>query len=87
MLFLNFKGALCCFVHIAICFGSAVAAIFSLESVMGNTNLWNYLLAVPPALLGIFQIILGKCLFESPNYYLISGQNSKAAESVRYFFI
>ncbi|KHN86001.1 Solute carrier family 2, facilitated glucose transporter member 7 [Toxocara canis] len=41
------KGALSCCMHISACLGAMLAAILSLDFVLGTANLWGLLLAVP----------------------------------------
>ncbi|VDK55159.1 unnamed protein product [Cylicostephanus goldi] len=41
------KGSLSCFLHIAVCFGSAIGAILSLDFMLGGESTWGYLLLAP----------------------------------------
>ncbi|KAI1701730.1 sugar transporter domain-containing protein [Ditylenchus destructor] len=82
------KGALCCFVHIAICFGSAIGAILSLQNILGGTYLWTYLLTLP-IVLGIAQMVMGRYVHEPPSHFLVNSPpnyQELAARSVRFYY-
>jgi hypothetical protein len=78
------KGALCCFVHIAICAGSALAAFLSLGIFLGGPATWTTLLSLP-MLFALAQIFLGHFLLETPNFFLRRGNQVAAANSIRYW--
>ncbi|KAK5985806.1 MFS domain-containing protein, partial [Trichostrongylus colubriformis] len=44
------KGSLSCFLHISVCFGTAVAAVLSLDFLLGGEHLWGWLLFLPAIL-------------------------------------
>ncbi|VDO62886.1 unnamed protein product [Haemonchus placei] len=44
------KSSLSCFVHISVCFGAAVAAVLSLNFLLGGQHTWGWLLFAPAIL-------------------------------------
>uniref|UniRef100_A0A914EIE5 Major facilitator superfamily (MFS) profile domain-containing protein n=1 Tax=Acrobeloides nanus TaxID=290746 RepID=A0A914EIE5_9BILA len=81
----NIKGALSCFVHIAVCGGSALGAILSIDFILGNKHTWHILLALP-AIFGFAQVILGIMLPDSPNHLLDSGDKRSAIRSIKFYY-
>jgi hypothetical protein len=68
--------------HIAVCIGTAFAAVLSLEFILGGANTWGYLLALP-ALFGCIQMVIAPMLPETPSYLLKRDIEDKAIESIR----
>ncbi|WKY07288.1 hypothetical protein Q1695_007041 [Nippostrongylus brasiliensis] len=79
------KGSLSCFVHIFVCFGAAVAAVLSLDFLLGGRYTWGYLLFAP-AILGAVQIVGNSFIPETPNYYLQNGCYIQAIDSIKFFY-
>ncbi|CAI4227752.1 unnamed protein product [Auanema sp. JU1783] len=79
------KGSLSCFLHIAVCFGSAIGAIFSLDFMLGSQANWGYLLGLP-GLLGIAQIIAAFFIPDTPNHLLQHGSYSRAISSINFYY-
>ncbi|VDL75918.1 unnamed protein product [Nippostrongylus brasiliensis] len=78
-------GSLSCFVHIFVCFGAAVAAVLSLDFLLGGRYTWGYLLFAP-AILGAVQIVGNSFIPETPNYYLQNGCYIQAIDSIKFFY-
>ncbi|VDP23950.1 unnamed protein product, partial [Heligmosomoides polygyrus] len=74
------KGSLSCFVHISVCFGAAVAAVLSLDFILGSQYTWGYLLFVP-AVLAVNSFVP-----ETPNYYLQNGFYIQAIDSIKFYY-
>uniref|UniRef100_A0A914ZWV7 BHLH domain-containing protein n=1 Tax=Parascaris univalens TaxID=6257 RepID=A0A914ZWV7_PARUN len=81
----SIKGALSCCMHIAVCLGVMLAAILSLDFVLGTATLWGLLLAMP-AIFGILQMILSVFLPDTPNHLLSGGDHKEAASSIRFYY-
>ncbi|KAK6016601.1 hypothetical protein OSTOST_17914 [Ostertagia ostertagi] len=79
------NGSLSCFVHISVCFGSAVAAVLSLDFLLGGQNAWGWLLFAP-AILGAAQIVANSYIPETPNYYLQNGFYIQAIDSIKFYY-
>ncbi|VDM40935.1 unnamed protein product [Toxocara canis] len=79
------KGALSCCMHISACLGAMLAAILSLDFVLGTANLWGLLLAVP-AVFGCFQMIGSLFLPDTPNHLLSRGDLDEAVSSVEFYY-
>uniref|UniRef100_A0A914UMG8 Major facilitator superfamily (MFS) profile domain-containing protein n=1 Tax=Plectus sambesii TaxID=2011161 RepID=A0A914UMG8_9BILA len=78
------RGALSCFMHIFVCVGSALAAILSLNFILGGEDTWGLLLAFP-ALLGLIQILASPMLPETPSHLLMNGVEDKALQSIKFY--
>jgi hypothetical protein len=74
---------LSCFVHIAVCGGSALGAILSIDFILGNKHAWHILLALP-AIFGFGQMAMGILLPDSPNHLLDNGDKSSAIRSIKF---
>ncbi|KHJ99291.1 transporter, major facilitator family protein [Oesophagostomum dentatum] len=79
------RGSLSCFMHIAVCFGSAVGAVLSLDFMLGGRDTWGYLLLVP-GILGVLQIGADFVIPETPNYYLQNGSYIQAIQSIKFYY-
>ncbi|KAK0399407.1 hypothetical protein QR680_003030 [Steinernema hermaphroditum] len=82
----DLRGAISCSVHIAVCIGSALGAILSLDSILGGTEVWGILMLVPAGI-GALQILLSIYIIpESPNYYIRYQHCGKASKSVDFYY-
>ncbi|KAK6019839.1 putative ATP synthase F0, A subunit [Ostertagia ostertagi] len=67
------------------CIGSAVAAVLSLDFLLGGQNAWGWLLFAP-AILGAAQIVANSYIPETPNYYLQNGFYIQAIDSINFHY-
>uniref|UniRef100_A0A0N4Z7W5 MFS domain-containing protein n=1 Tax=Parastrongyloides trichosuri TaxID=131310 RepID=A0A0N4Z7W5_PARTI len=81
----NIKGSLGCFVHIAVCIGSAISAVLSLDFILGGKYLWGILLLMPVCT-AITQIYLGRKIPDTPNFLLRNCDFNAALFSIKYFY-
>ncbi|CAB3409429.1 unnamed protein product [Caenorhabditis bovis] len=81
----NIKGSLSCFLHIAVCFGSSIGAVFSLPFMFGSSTTWPTLTLVP-AIFGFGLYIASYWIPDTPNNLLQSGKYTEAIESIRFFY-
>uniref|UniRef100_A0A0K0EXM3 MFS domain-containing protein n=1 Tax=Strongyloides venezuelensis TaxID=75913 RepID=A0A0K0EXM3_STRVS len=79
------KGALGCFLHIAVCIGSAISAILSLEFILGGPNTWGFLLLIPIFIGGI-QMWIGKKMPDTPNFLLQNCDIKNTLSSIEYYY-
>ena len=78
----SIKGTLSCFVHVGVCIGSAAGSFLSITWILGGPGTWHLLLAIP-AICGVAQIIVSRCIPDSPTYFLQKGDKPSAAESIK----
>ncbi|CAJ0602846.1 unnamed protein product [Cylicocyclus nassatus] len=79
------KGSLSCFLHIAVCFGSAIGAILSLDFMLGGESTWGYLL-LAPGILSVLLIVAAFMIPETPNFYLQNGSYIQAIQSIDFYY-
>ncbi|EFO92391.1 hypothetical protein CRE_10920 [Caenorhabditis remanei] len=81
----NIKGSMSCFLHIAVCFGSSIGAVFSLPFMFGDEDTWP-ILVVLPAFFGF--VMLGASYFipDTPNNLLQMGRYTEAIESIKFYY-
>ncbi|CAI5448835.1 unnamed protein product [Caenorhabditis angaria] len=81
----NIKGSMSCFLHIAVCFGSSIGAIFSLPFMFGSETTWPILVMIP-SIFGVAIFAASKWVPDTPNNLLQMGKYSEAIESIRFYY-
>uniref|UniRef100_A0A1I7UNK5 MFS domain-containing protein n=1 Tax=Caenorhabditis tropicalis TaxID=1561998 RepID=A0A1I7UNK5_9PELO len=81
----NIKGSMSCFLHIAVCFGSSLGAIFSLPFMFGSDTTWP-ILVVLPAAFGIVMLGASYLIPDTPNNLLQMGRYTEAIESIKFYY-
>ncbi|VDK60542.1 unnamed protein product [Anisakis simplex] len=74
-----------CGMHIAVCIGAMLAAILSLDFVLGTSSLWGVLLSLPGVFAGI-QMIIATFLPDTPNHLLVEGNRKQAVSSIKFYY-
>ncbi|EGT53754.1 hypothetical protein CAEBREN_10537 [Caenorhabditis brenneri] len=81
----NIKGSMSCFLHIAVCFGSSLGAIFSLPFMFGSDTTWH-ILVILPAFFGVVMLSASYLIPDTPNNLLQMGRYTEAIESIRFYY-
>ncbi|CAI2351036.1 unnamed protein product [Caenorhabditis sp. 36 PRJEB53466] len=81
----NIKGSMSCFLHIAVCFGSSLGAIFSLPFMFGSETTWP-ILVVLPAFFGATILAASFWIPDTPNNLLQMGRYTEAIQSIKFYY-
>uniref|UniRef100_A0A8R1E5A8 MFS domain-containing protein n=1 Tax=Caenorhabditis japonica TaxID=281687 RepID=A0A8R1E5A8_CAEJA len=81
----NIKGSMSCFLHIAVCFGSSLGAIFSLPFMFGSDTTWPTLV-IFPAFFGLAILVASVWIPDTPNNLLQKGRYTEAIQSIKFYY-